>query len=129
LLANEKNRLRWVVLGPSQDGAFIDLLENHSKNSLKEDLSNITTFNPPLFSLVNTFKYKIAVPWVRSGRIGIILADPESNSDPYPFQSKVNLNFTFSIKFQNTGFVPNIENFDISKTPTRKIKQRKLALL
>jgi hypothetical protein len=57
LIANEKNRFRWVVLCISQDGACIDLLENHSENSLKEDLSNITTFNPPLFSLVNTFKY------------------------------------------------------------------------
>ena len=56
MIANEKNRLRWVVLGLSQDGACIDLFENHSENSLKEDLSNITTFNPPLFSLVNTFK-------------------------------------------------------------------------
>jgi hypothetical protein len=47
------------ALGLSQDGACIDLFENHSENSLKEDLSNITTFNPPLFSLVklvNTFK-------------------------------------------------------------------------
>jgi hypothetical protein len=32
------------------------LFENHRENSLMEDLSNITTFNPPLFSLVNTFK-------------------------------------------------------------------------
>ncbi len=55
-IANEKNRLRWVVLGLSQDGACIDLFENRSENSLMEDLSNITTFNPPLFSLVNTFK-------------------------------------------------------------------------
>jgi hypothetical protein len=33
------------------------LYENHSENSLKGDLSNDTTVNPPLFSLVNTFKY------------------------------------------------------------------------
>jgi hypothetical protein len=32
------------------------LFENHSENSLKPDLSNDTTANPPLFSLVNTFK-------------------------------------------------------------------------
>jgi hypothetical protein len=32
------------------------LVENLSVNSLKGDLSNATTFNPPLFSLVNTFK-------------------------------------------------------------------------
>jgi hypothetical protein len=30
--------------------------ENLSENSLKGDLSNANTFNPPLFSLVNTFK-------------------------------------------------------------------------
>jgi hypothetical protein len=43
------------VIGLSQDGAFINLFENLSVNSLKGDLSNATTFNPPLFSLVNTF--------------------------------------------------------------------------
>jgi hypothetical protein len=32
------------------------MLENHSENNLKPDLSNDTTANPPLFSLVNTFK-------------------------------------------------------------------------
>jgi hypothetical protein len=32
------------------------LFENLSVNSLKGDLSNATTFNPPLFSMVNTFK-------------------------------------------------------------------------
>jgi hypothetical protein len=32
------------------------LFENFSVNSLRGDLSNSTTFNPPLFSLVNTFK-------------------------------------------------------------------------
>ncbi len=38
------------------DGACTDLYENLSVNSFKGDLSNATTFNPPLFSLVNTFK-------------------------------------------------------------------------
>jgi hypothetical protein len=33
------------------------LFENLSEISLKGDLSNATTFNPPLFSLVNTFKF------------------------------------------------------------------------
>ncbi len=33
-----------------------DLFENFSENSLKGDLSNNTTLNPPLFSLVNTIK-------------------------------------------------------------------------
>jgi hypothetical protein len=32
------------------------LFENFRENSLKRDLSNGTTTNPPLFSLVNTFK-------------------------------------------------------------------------
>jgi hypothetical protein len=32
------------------------LYENHSENNLTGDLSNDTTVNPPLFSLVNTFK-------------------------------------------------------------------------
>jgi hypothetical protein len=32
------------------------LFENLSVNNLKGDLSNATTFKPPLFSLVNTFK-------------------------------------------------------------------------
>jgi hypothetical protein len=31
------------------------LFENFSENRLKEDQSNDTKFNPPLFSLVNTF--------------------------------------------------------------------------
>jgi hypothetical protein len=46
----------YLVLGLLQDGAFTYLFENLSVNSLKEDISNATTFNPPLFSLVNTFK-------------------------------------------------------------------------
>jgi hypothetical protein len=43
-------------LGLSRDGACTDLFENLSMNSLKGDLLNGTTFKPPLFSLVNTFK-------------------------------------------------------------------------
>ncbi len=56
MFANNRNRVRGAVLGLSQDGASIDLFENLSVNSLKGDLSNDTTFKPPLFSLVNTFK-------------------------------------------------------------------------
>jgi hypothetical protein len=37
-------------------GMCIDLFENNSENSLKQDLSNDTTLSPPLFSLVNTCK-------------------------------------------------------------------------
>jgi hypothetical protein len=55
LIANDRNRVRWLALGLSRDGACIDLYENHSENSLKGDLSIDTTVNPPLFSLVNTF--------------------------------------------------------------------------
>jgi hypothetical protein len=56
LFANNRNRIRWAVLGLSQDEHWKDLFENFSVNSLNGDLSNAITFNPPLFSLVNTFK-------------------------------------------------------------------------
>ena len=59
LFANNRNRVRWVVLGLSQDGACTDLFENFSENNLKGDLSNDTTDNPPLFSLVNTFNFDV----------------------------------------------------------------------
>ncbi len=45
-----------IVLGLLQDGACTQFLENLSENTLIGDLSNVTTFNPPLFSLVDTFK-------------------------------------------------------------------------
>jgi hypothetical protein len=44
-----------VVLSLSQDGACTDSSANFRENSLKGDLSNDITLNPPLFSLVNTF--------------------------------------------------------------------------
>ncbi len=56
MITNDRKRVRWLVLGLSQDGAFIDLYKNHSENSLTGDLSDDTTVNPPLFSLVNSFK-------------------------------------------------------------------------
>jgi hypothetical protein len=56
LNANDINRVYWVVLGLIQDRACTDFYENLSENTLKGDLSNATTFNPPLFSLVDTFK-------------------------------------------------------------------------
>ncbi len=49
LYANDRNRVPWVVIGLSQDGACIDLFENHSEKSLKGDLTNDTTVNRPLF--------------------------------------------------------------------------------
>ncbi len=54
-LLNNRNRVRWRVLGLSHDGACTDLFENLSENSLKGDLSNDSTSNIPLFSLFNTF--------------------------------------------------------------------------
>jgi hypothetical protein len=42
-----------AVLGLSQDGACTNLFENFRQHSLKRGLSNDTTVNPPLFSLVN----------------------------------------------------------------------------
>jgi hypothetical protein len=56
LIANDTNRVRGAVLGLSQDGACTDSFENFRENSLNGDLSNDITLNPPLFSLVNTFK-------------------------------------------------------------------------
>ncbi len=55
LFANNRNRVRWVVFCLSQDGACTGSFENFRENSLKGDLSNDITLNPPLFSLVNTF--------------------------------------------------------------------------
>jgi hypothetical protein len=37
------------------------MVENHSVNSLKGDLSNAATFNPSFFSLVNTFKTSLTL--------------------------------------------------------------------
>ncbi len=45
MFANNRNRVRCAVLGPSQDGASADLFENLSVNNLKGDLSNATTVN------------------------------------------------------------------------------------
>jgi hypothetical protein len=47
-MTNDRNSVRWEVLGLSQDVACTDLVENLSKNSLKGDLWNAYTFNPPL---------------------------------------------------------------------------------
>jgi hypothetical protein len=71
-----------VVLGFSQDGACTDLLENLSVNSLKRDLSNALTFNPPLFSLVNTFNYR------ESGLEGANLQKKKLIKSPCPLPFK-----------------------------------------
>jgi hypothetical protein len=60
LFANNRNRVRLVVLCLSQDGACTDSFENFRENSLKGDLSNDISFYPPLFSLVNTFNIQIS---------------------------------------------------------------------
>ncbi len=56
-ISNERNRVRRVVLGLSEDGACTDLFENLSVNSLGRPIEFATTFNPSLFSLLNTFNY------------------------------------------------------------------------
>ncbi len=56
LISNDRNRVCRVVLDLSQDEDSTELFKNLSANGLELDLSNDTTFNPPLFSLVNTFK-------------------------------------------------------------------------
>jgi hypothetical protein len=67
LLSNDRNRVRGVVLVLSQDGASTNLFENFRENTLKRDLSNDSTANPPLFSLVNTFNTVIFFIKPRSG--------------------------------------------------------------
>jgi hypothetical protein len=67
LISNDTNSVRGAVLGLSHDGASKKLFEKIRENSLKRDLSNDTTANPPLFSLVNTFKAKKA----KSTRVSI----------------------------------------------------------
>jgi hypothetical protein len=56
LISNDRNRIRWAVLDLLQDRVCTDLFENHNMESLKRDLPKGATFNPPLFSLVNSFK-------------------------------------------------------------------------
>ncbi len=46
-----------MVLCLSQDGACTESSENFRDKSLKGDLSNDVTLNPPLLSLENTFKH------------------------------------------------------------------------
>ncbi len=46
LISNDKNRIRWAILGQSQDGVSTDVFENFSMKSLKRDQSNDTKLNP-----------------------------------------------------------------------------------
>jgi hypothetical protein len=59
LFANDTNWVLGAVLGLSQEGACTGSFENFHENSLKGDVSNDITLNPPLFSMVNTFKFII----------------------------------------------------------------------
>ncbi len=52
----KQSSLSCFVLGLSEDEACTNSFENLSVNSLKGNLSNATTSNPPFFSLVSTFK-------------------------------------------------------------------------
>ncbi len=61
LISNDKNRVRKAILGLSQNGACTNLFENFCDNCLKRDLSDDTTFSPPLFSLVNTLKFQFYI--------------------------------------------------------------------
>ncbi len=65
LIANDRNRVCWLVIVLLQDGACMDFYENRSENSLKGNPSNDTTVNPPLFSLVNTFKGFLSLKFLR----------------------------------------------------------------
>ncbi len=49
-----------MVLCLSHDGACTDSFENFREINLKGDLSNDVTLNPPLFSLVSTFKETVS---------------------------------------------------------------------
>jgi hypothetical protein len=59
LISNDRNRVRWIVLGLSEDGACTDFSEHLSVNNLKGDLSNATTSNPPFFSLSIPLMYRV----------------------------------------------------------------------
>ncbi len=50
-ISNDRNSVRWAVLGWESTDSF----ENFSVKSSKRDQSKYTEFNPPLFSLVDTF--------------------------------------------------------------------------
>ncbi len=83
MISNDRNRVRWEVLSLSQDGALTDFFENLSVNILKGDLSNATTFNPPLFSLVNTFKQLYSTRCLNFFKYRFL---PSSTSDKFNLQ-------------------------------------------
>ncbi len=58
--------VRWAVLFLSQDEDSTDIIEISACISLKQELSNGTTVNPPLFSLVYTFN-----DWKKDKRVSV----------------------------------------------------------
>ena len=66
------------------------LFENLSEISLKGDLSNATTFNPPLFSLVNTFKGTVA--W--DGFLAETISYDVVSKNRFDFSKILNINGT-----------------------------------
>ncbi len=64
-ISNDRNRVRWAVWELAQERVCTDSFENFSVNSLKRDQSNNTKFNPPLFSLVNTFNVQLKITCFR----------------------------------------------------------------
>jgi hypothetical protein len=66
LLSNDRNKF----LGLSEDGACTDLFGNLSVKSLTRDLSNNTTGNPPLCSLVKRFSSSECEWFLRPGFAG-----------------------------------------------------------
>ncbi len=82
LFSNNRKRVRWVVLCLSQGGACTDSFEIFRDNSLKGKLSNVITLNPPLFSLVNTFK----VFKIKSAKVQLALLETEQRRCTYAVQ-------------------------------------------
>ncbi len=71
--SNDRNWVRWAVLGLSQDRVCTNTFENFSVKCLKRDQSNDTKLNPPLFSLVNTLHFSLRVEEIGGGGWGLHL--------------------------------------------------------
>ncbi len=93
-ISNDRNRVRWVVLDRLQDGACTDFCENLSENTLKGDLSNATTFNPPLFSLVDTFN-AIFAENTSNTSVKLFFLSVLKSPTPVGFDGEINLDPKF----------------------------------